>query len=1008
VFKNLSIGRIGLGVIFLGASLLLVACSGNKESGVGGGDVVPSLEKEVDQVFEQGRPITVLKFTNTGGGELIACQAEGLPNGLDIAISEDKSTCEISGTPTDSGSDLSVMVSAENASGSQTIEIVMAITPAKPNLSDPGVQTYIQGNSISVLSFTNTGGALSSCMADSLPDGLSIDVSADKRTCEIQGVPTTVQDDISYTVTAKNTSGESEAVLIIIVDPKVPSMDIVSVQTFIQNTTISALSLVNNGGELVSCEADSLPMGLTLDVSQDKQTCEINGAPTSIQQETIHTITAKNASGQDSVEVSIIVNALAPLMVEIPTQIYVQNQPIETVSLINNGGQLTACVSNNLPKGLSVEISADQQTCQITGTPTMIQALTTHRITATNSAANDEVDIDIIVNPIAPDLLDEGPSYVFSKGISIPRIILTNTGGGQLVDCTSDDLPNGLVVAVSNDKQTCEISGLATQTQDFVTHDITATNVTGNSKAQVTITINPIFPVLLNASMQNYELGKAITPLSFVNNGGGELSACTANSLPAGLKVDVSLDATTCVVTGTPLMVQDATTHTITATNVSGSNDATVVITNSYPTTPFFEVSSALSYAANSAIPTFSFINHGGGTLTECSGVLPDGLSVSVSSNGATCEITGTPTVVNANATYTILAMNAEGSGSVDIDITIEPEVPFVTMWKTDNPGATNNNQIMIDVSDDWSYNYNVEWGDGVVSTGLTMDTTYTYAVPGTYEVKITGNFPAMIAGGDARKLVTVEQWGNNPWRSMRQMFKGAQVMTFNTMDAPDLSLVEDMSEMFSIALMFDGDISDWDVSSVTNMDLMFNNASVFNQDISGWNVSLVTTMNSMFYAAYKFDQPIGIWDVSSVKDMSYMLENAEDFNQDIGDWKVNAVLTFEGMFNDAVAFNQDISDWETTSATNMSGMFSYATNFDQNLGGWDVSLVTTMSSMFANVELSTANYDALLNGWSTQMLQSNVQFGAGDSSYSNASQAARDILTGTYQWQVSDQGIAP
>jgi len=51
--------------------------------------------------------------------------------------------------------------------------------------------------------------------------------------------------------------------------------------------------------------------------------------------------------------------------------------------------------------------------------------------------------------------------------------------------------------------------------------------------------------------------------------------------------------------------------------------------------------------------------------------------------------------------------------------------------------------------------------------------------------------------------------------------------------DAP----ITDMSSMFQNNLVFNQDISSWDVSSVTNMNFMFYNASVFDQDISGWNV---------------------------------------------------------------------------------------------------------------------------------------------------------------------------
>ena len=47
---------------------------------------------------------------------------------------------------------------------------------------------------------------------------------------------------------------------------------------------------------------------------------------------------------------------------------------------------------------------------------------------------------------------------------------------------------------------------------------------------------------------------------------------------------------------------------------------------------------------------------------------------------------------------------------------------------------------------------------------------------------------------------------------------------------------------MFQSALVFNQDISSWNVSNVTNMVSMFNNAALFNQDISGWCVVLILT----------------------------------------------------------------------------------------------------------------------------------------------------------------------
>jgi surface protein len=49
------------------------------------------------------------------------------------------------------------------------------------------------------------------------------------------------------------------------------------------------------------------------------------------------------------------------------------------------------------------------------------------------------------------------------------------------------------------------------------------------------------------------------------------------------------------------------------------------------------------------------------------------------------------------------------------------------------------------------------------------------------------------------------------------------------------------MTEMFSGATEFNGDLNRWDVSNVTKMHVMFYQVTQFNRDIGQWDVSQVT-----------------------------------------------------------------------------------------------------------------------------------------------------------------------
>jgi len=284
-------------------------------------------------------------------------------------------------------------------------------------------------------------------------------------------------------------------------------------------------------------------------------------------------------------------------------------------------------------------------------------------------------------------------------------------------------------------------------------------------------------------------------------------------------------------------------------------------------------------------------------------------------------------------------------------------DVPFITTWKTDNRGVSDDNQITIPTYGD-GYNYNVDWGDGTTDTGLTGNHTHTYASAGTYTVEITGDFPQIrfIGGTDKEKILSIEQWGNISWRTMKYAFFSCYNLQGNASDAPDLSQVTDMGNMFSLAYVFNQDISSWDVSHVTNMISMFSSARSFNQDISSWDVSHVTNMTYMFSSAVSFNQDISSWNVGSVTEMGGMFSNVKDFNQDINSWDVSQVTNMRYMFSYARSFNQNIGSWDTGNVTNMLYMFRNAEAFNQDIGAWDVSGVTRMGGMFSGASSFNQN----------------------------------------------------
>ncbi len=300
---------------------------------------------------------------------------------------------------------------------------------------------------------------------------------------------------------------------------------------------------------------------------------------------------------------------------------------------------------------------------------------------------------------------------------------------------------------------------------------------------------------------------------------------------------------------------------------------------------------------------------------------------------------------IDANAYALVAAYVGSGIQIIDLGETPDTTAPppdgsFVTTWKTTSAGET----ITIPVNNAMGI-YTVHWGDGSATTH-TGDATHTYAAAGSHTVHISGDFTRIYLADDpdnAKKLASIDQWGDVRWESMNEAFYGASNIIYSATDAPDLSGVTDMPRMFGSASSFDGDLSAWDVSSVTDMGGMFNGASSFDGDLSAWDVSDVTDMSGMFNGASSFDGDLSAWDVSSVTDMGGMFNGASSFDGDLSAWDVSDVTDMSGMFNGAISFNQDLSAWDVSSVTDMGGMFNGASAFRQNLGNWYVALDSTV-----------------------------------------------------------------
>ena len=318
----------------------------------------------------------------------------------------------------------------------------------------------------------------------------------------------------------------------------------------------------------------------------------------------------------------------------------------------------------------------------------------------------------------------------------------------------------------------------------------------------------------------------------------------------------------------------------------------------------------------------------------------------------------------------------------------------FIITVKTDNAGTSTSTQFTLP----WVGTYDVEWGDGTSSVGVTDTQTHTYSTAGTYDVKVaaaTGQI-RFANLGDKDKLVYIKNWGDVEWTSMGAAFQGCSELTdVSAFDTPNFSSVTTMSAMFrDCTSLTTLDVSSWDVSSVGSMMNMFRDCtSLTSLDVSSWDVSSVGNVSVMFYGCSSLTAlDVSSWNVGSITNMSFMFYNCSSLT------------------------TLDVSSWDVSSVTNMSYMFQNCTSLvGLDPQDWDINQVTIFTDFATGVTISTVNYDALLVKWEANLQATypngvgytptiNINFG--NSQYSSAADAARTSLITNFGWTITDGGL--
>jgi|GEM_PF-3114840 len=488
-----------------------------------------------------------------------------LPEGIRL----DKESGVISGFPTSALPATTFTVSCANQTGISKFPITIQIqananAAVAPSMSYTSTNYSLTKGQNVTITPTVTGSAPFDFSIKGLPSGLQFD----STTGTITGTPNTLQESSEAIVTVQNIVSSVQFKLMIAITntPSAAPADLtfaVSNFTFTTNTTISSITPTYTGILSTCTSSPPLPAGLSLSSS-----CQITGTPTA-NSNAVYTITGSNASGSTAATVTISVSSTAPSNLTFGGSPFTLSEGTSTVLTPTVTGGIASCTSTPaLPTGLALNSS----TCAIGGTPIGLIAPSNYTITATNMYGSTNATVNLSVVAVAPFAFTYlGSPYTFLQttagSTGIPSI-----GGSLVTSCTiSPALPTGLTI----NNTSCAVGGTPTILSSSTNYTVTATNSVGSTTASINITVNPQAPNGLSYVGSPFSLFLSnAANITATLSGGAPTSCSISPALPAGL----SINNTTCNITGTPTTEALQTTHTITATNVTGVSSTTISI----------------------------------------------------------------------------------------------------------------------------------------------------------------------------------------------------------------------------------------------------------------------------------------------------------------------------------------------------------------------------------------------------------------------------------------------
>ncbi len=358
----------------------------------------------------------------------------------------------------------------------------------------------------------------------------------------------------------------------------------------------------------------------------------------------------------------------------------------------------------------------------------------------------------------------------------------------------------------------------------------------------------------------------------------------------------------------------------------------------------------------------------------------------------------------------------------------------FIMRIQTDistaSSNKSNDDQFNINVQPSgYTFDYEVDWGDGNTDSNVTGSILHTYDSIGQYDIKISGTFPNIYFFNrfDRFKVLEIKNWGNIQWKNMLNAFWGCGNMDITATDAADFSQVTSFQRAFQScnSITNIANSSNWITSNVTTMLATFLGCgNLTSIETTNWDFSGLSSFANVFTNCGSLTSLDGTnWNFSNIGNFSDTFSNCGLLATITGNenwrFKTTGSVTFDRFFNNAFALNGlNTTDWNVDQVTSLSQAFRDCTSLTSlDMSNWnisnctslflwiyntpslatisgienlDVSNVTNFGYVFANADSLTAD----VSNW-------DVSSGASFSNFMDASTGSGSI-TGYKNWNTS------